>query len=140
MRSVFPTLCLLAVSGVLSACGEATDTPAAPAAAPDSAPVEQIGAPAVQATREDVAEAIRCHLVLSGAMARSISSGGPPRRYGPAVRHWHAQIETRARTAGLDEAALDALRREVIAADRGAGDGDERSAFGEACFTQSPPE
>lgn len=132
---------LLLASGLaMAACGE-SPAPAAPEASVESVRADAAPPPAVVvATRDEVAEAIRCHTVLSGAMARSIASDGPPRRYGPAVRHWHAQIAARAEAAGLDEGALDALRREVITADRRSDDDQERTAFGETCFVRAPAE
>lgn len=131
---------LLAAGLAVTACGQPSE-PTAPPAPSEAAQADAPPPPTVTAaTREDVAEAIRCHLVLSGAMARSIASDGPPRRYGPAVRHWHALIAARAESAGLDEDALDSLWREVFAADRRSADDQERTAFGEACFAQAPAE
>lgn len=140
MKSLASRLLLLASGLAVAACG-APSEPAAPQAPEASAQADAPPAStAFAATREDVAEAIRCHLVLSGAMAQSIASDGPPRRYGPSVRYWHALIAPRAEAAGLDEGALDALRREVITADRRSADAQARDAFGETCFAQAPTE
>ncbi len=131
---------LLTSALVVAACGQPSEptAPQAPAETPQTVPT--LPPTVTTATRGDVAEAIRCHLVLSGAMARSIASDGPPRRYGPAVRHWHALIAARAESAGLDEGALDSLWREVTTADRRSADDQERTAFGESCFAQAPSE
>ena len=142
MKPLIWSILMLTAGLGVAACGQSSE-PTAPQASAEPAQAEAPQPPisaVVAATREDVTEAIRCHLVLSGAMARSMVSDDPPRRYGPSVRYWHAQIAARAESAGMDEGALDALRREVISAEGQAADDQQRATFGESCFARTPPE
>lgn len=131
----WPTLAALAL---LAACnGAGPQQEATPAK--DAGDVSPTTGPTVAlATRDDVAEAIRCHLELSGMMAAQIASSAPPRRFGPAVRYWHGLIDERARAAGIDETELKSLRAEVIDARGQTGETAQSKAFGEDCYASAP--
>lgn len=117
----------------LAACGGEN----VPATAPSEETVA--AAPvAASATRDDVVEAIKCHLAVSGMMAREIVADGPPRRIGPAVRHWHGQIGSRAKAAGMSEAEAEALRKQVVGEQMIEKDTEASRAFGEECYAMAP--
>ncbi len=148
-RYSFTVTSLLLSAALLTACGgdsqtstSTDETPAGPAttAQTDTGTADATAAPA-SATRDDVAEAVRCHLRLSGAIARQVSAQSTEtRRYGPSVRYWHGQIGARAQAAGLTEDEADALRREVIQASQNlSATAEDNAAEVEACYAQTPP-
>ena len=118
-----PRHCLIATAMALTlamvACGEAPSTPAKPDADKPLAPQVDtakalaqapVAAP-VTATRDDVIAALRCHAVLSSAMANRIVVGGD----GSAVvgvmeqTRWLVEAERRANAAGVPDSDFNAL-------------------------------
>ncbi|KPL68417.1 hypothetical protein SZ64_09975 [Erythrobacter sp. SG61-1L] len=125
---------------LLAACGEA-GSQGGDAPSENSAQNTEEATPTVaSATRDDVVEAINCHLALSGMMATQItsSSSAPPRRFSPSVSYWHGLIDERAKAAGIGEAELKDLRAQVIKDRTLAGDTEESKTFGEDCYARAP--
>lgn len=130
----------IGAAALLAACGEAGSPGGADPAA-GAGEEKAVAAPAaVSATREDVVEAIQCHLAVSGIMASEITSSASPRRIGPAVRYWHGLIGARAKAAGMSETEAEALRKQVVGEQMTERDTEQSKAFGEQCYARAPKE
>lgn len=112
---------LTAIAISLTACGAPPSDAAATddaTSAPSPAPVEGAAAStAAPASREDVIAALRCHAVLSSAMASRIvveGDGGAVAGIREQTR-WFAEAQRRSQSAGLTEAEFDVLMAETRA-------------------------
>lgn len=106
-----------------SACGQQTSTSVQGGNSPTEAPTETMGdaVPAsplpATATRDDVIEALRCHAVLSSAMANQIvveANAGAVVGIGAQTR-WYAEAQRRAAAAGISDADFTTLAAETRA-------------------------
>lgn len=128
----------LGVLTLLGACSEAGSQGGDASSEYSAQNTEEATLAVASATRDDVVEAINCHLALSGMMAAQIASSAPLRRFSPSVSYWHGLIDERAKAAGIGEAELKELRAQVIKDRTLAGDTEESKAFGEDCYARAP--
>lgn len=143
MRLITATLSTLAIS--LAACGQPAPSPSAPdaedtAASEPSAADTAAPAP-VSATREDVIAALRCHAVLSSAMANQIVVGGDA---GAVVgireqTRWFSEAQRRSTAAGLSEADFRTLMAETRAPMITTSQQAENRSLMEQCLANVPP-
>jgi len=131
---------LAACGGERQASARATDDASPPTQA---ASAQEPATPTLaSATREDVADAIGCHLIVSSAMAAQMTGQDvSTRRYGPSLRYWHAQIEPRTQAAGLSEAEAQTVREEVVIEGSWGfhADNAESVARLDRCYNETPP-
>lgn len=138
------TTALTAVALALTACGE-TAPSAAPAdpggvAAPETSVAEVVAPTPVSATREDVIAALRCHAVLSSAMANRIVVGGDA---GAVVgireqTRWFSEAQRRATAAGLSDADFNTLMAETRAPMTTSTQQAENRPLMERCLAETP--
>lgn len=142
MRITTTVLTMLAIT--LAACGEPASSPS-PATAEDAAtpeaPAAQAAAPTpVSATREDVVAALRCHAVLSSAMANRIVVGGDA---GAVVgireqTRWFSEAQRRSSAAGLSDAEFNTLMAETRAPMTTEAQQAENRPLMERCLAETP--
>lgn len=90
------------------------------------------------ATPDDVREALQCHLSLSMAMAKQITTGSPKRHYGAALTYWHTLATERARAAGMKDVDFSVMRANVQEDFRRAEENEETQAFTQKCYDAAP--
>lgn len=131
-----------ALSLLLIACSESGNSGQAPTAEAGGSAAPDKPAGAIQATtREDVVEALRCHRLLSSAMAAQIASGdGPKRRFGSAMSHWSKLIDQRAEAVGLSVSERNEMRKTVLEDHRKTAGSQEMRNFTETCYAAAPSE
>ena len=139
--SMAPILAALLLAG----CGDGGASDAPPSSAPDAAatPQSPADAPPYQAaaTRDDVIAALRCHAVLSSAMASRIVVGGE----GSAVvgireqTRWFAEAQRRADSAGLNKDEFRTLMAETRAPMITEAQQAENRPLLEQCLAETPP-
>lgn len=138
------TTALTAVALTLTACGEPAPS-AAPAdqggaAAPETSVAGAVAPTPVSATREDVIAALRCHAVLSSAMASRIVVGGDA---GAVVgireqTRWFSEAQRRATAAGLSDADFNTLMAETRAPMTTSTQQAENRPLMERCLAETP--
>lgn len=141
-RSISLALTALAAL-TLSACGQAADTDEATSSSqePATAATAEAAAPAMaSATRDDVIAALRCHAVLSSAMAANIVMEG---QAGAAAgireqTRWFAEAQRRATAAGIADADFNTLMAETRAPMTTSTQQAENRPLMERCLVETP--
>lgn len=143
MRLMTTTLSALAIS--LAACGQPASSPSAggaeDAAAPEMSAAEADTPAPISATRDDVIAALRCHAVLSSAMANQIVVGGDA---GAVVgireqTRWFSEAQRRSTAAGLSDAEFNTLMAETRAPMTTEAQQAENRPLMEQCLAEVPP-
>lgn len=134
---------LLACGVALTACGAPSASPPEPgspgAASADAGVDSARGAAAVQATRDDVSEAMTCHALVSQALADQILGGD-----GGAVagideqRRWRAELDRRVQSAGLTGEDLNALQAQTRVPITSPAEWEAKLPMVEACVARTP--
>ena len=142
MRLITTTLSTLAIG--LAACSQPASSPSAggadDVATPEASAVEATAPALVSATREDVMAALRCHAVLSSAMANRIVVGGDA---GAVVgireqTRWFSEAQRRSTAAGLSDAEFNTLMAETRAPMTTEAQQAENRPLMEQCLAEVP--
>lgn len=112
MKTLFGAISIFVLFAV-AACGN-DDAQATDARLPDNTSDVALPAPAAEsgvvATLEDVAEALRCHDVISSAMANSLIQGDGAAVVGVREQvRWFSEAQRRAEAAGITDAEFNEL-------------------------------